>query len=91
MSGQEPGRAIQAQAQAPGEPVGRRMGQQGSVLLASHKACQEGWWFLPYCRGGVERGGGSCLPMGESSINLVNSILHTRIVVVRSGSGHTRH
>ena len=54
-----------------GEPVGRRMGQHGSVLLASHQACQEHEWFLPYGRGGVERGGGSCPPMGELSINLV--------------------
>mgnify|MGYP003687759477 CR=1 FL=1 len=43
----------------------------GSVLLASHKACQEGGWFPPHGRGGVEKGGGSCPPMCEPSINLV--------------------
>ena len=39
--------------------------------LASHQARQEGGWFLPQSRGGVERRGGSCPPMGELSINLV--------------------
>ena len=49
-------------------PVGRGMGQQGCVLLASH---QESGWSLPYGRGGVEREGGSCPPKGQLSINLV--------------------
>ena len=56
-----------------GEPVSGGEGQQGSGLLASHQACQEDGWFLPHGRGGVERGGGSCPPMGELSINLVAS------------------
>ena len=47
------------------------MGQQGSVLLASHQACHESGRFLPHGGGGVERGEGSCPPMGEPSINLV--------------------
>ena len=41
------------------------------MLLASHQACQESGWFLPHGRGGVEREGGSCPPMGELSIKLV--------------------
>ena len=56
-----------------GEPVSGGEGQQGSGLLASHQACQEDGWFLSHGRGGVERGGSSCPPMGELSINLVAS------------------
>ena len=43
----------------PGELVGKRVGQQGSPLLASHQACQqEDGWFLPHGRGQEWRDGG---------------------------------
>ena len=55
-----------------GEPARERVGQQSSLLLASHQAYLEHGWFLPHGREGVERGGGSCPPpMGELSVNLV--------------------
>ena len=62
-AGPGPGRATRDS----GELVGRRMGQHVSmavcsVLLASHQACQEHECFLPYGRGGVERGGGLVPP-----------------------------
>ena len=63
----------QARTREAGKPASERVGQQGSLLLASHQACQEHGWFLPHGRGGVERGGGSCPPMGEPSINLVRA------------------
>ena len=50
--------------------MGRRMGQQASVLMASHQACQEHGWFLPYSRGGVERGGGLVPPPGRTKYKL---------------------
>jgi len=60
----------QARTREAGKPASERVGQQGSLLLASHQACQEHGWFLPHGRGGVERGGGSCPPMGQPSINM---------------------
>ena len=55
-----------------GEPVGKGVGQlEGSGLLAPGKpsGMSGGWvWFLPHGRGGVERGGGSCPPVGQPSI-----------------------
>ena len=40
------------------------------LLLASHKACQEGGWFLPHGRGGVERGGGARTPHRRTKYKL---------------------
>ena len=45
-----------------GKPVSERVGQKGSLFLASHQACQEDGWILPHGRGGVERGGGLVHP-----------------------------
>ena len=50
--------------------MGKEVSLQGNVLLASHQACQDDGWFLPHNRGGVERAGGLCPPMGELSIIL---------------------
>ena len=64
-----------ARSSGSGESLGKGVSQQGSVCswqAISHKAFQEDGWFLPHGRGGVERKGGSCPPMGESSINLVS-------------------
>ena len=56
----------QARTREAGEPARERVGQQGSLLLASHQACQEHGWFLPHGRGGVERGGGLVPPHGRT-------------------------
>ena len=66
---------------ASGVPVCGRVGQQSSGLLASHQACQGDEWFLPHGRGGVERGGGSCPPMGEPNINLVPRVRAKNIII----------
>ena len=46
---------LQARASEKGKPAKERVGQRGSLLLASHQACQEHGWFLPHGRGEVER------------------------------------
>ena len=49
-----------ARTRASGEPVGSGEEDGSSWQCApgsSHQACQEHEWFLPYSRGGVERGG----------------------------------
>ena len=65
----------QARASEASEPARERVGQQGSLLLASHRACQKHGWFLPPMAHGRgqewmsgERGG-SCPPTGELIIN----------------------
>ena len=52
-----------------GEPVSERVGQEGSLLLASHKACKEDGWFLPHSgpRSG-ERGGARAPPPWENQV-----------------------
>eukprot|EP00967_Tisochrysis_lutea_P138746 scaffold250880_cov30-Tisochrysis_lutea.AAC.2 len=81
-----------ARTSDPGEPVGQRVGQQGSVLLGSHSRyarSQEGGWFLPHGRGGVERGGGGLAPppRGKPSINL-GDYLNTRMIKVQEQGAH---
>ena len=46
-----------------GKPVGEGVGQQGSLLLASHTACQEDGRFLPQPAGEEWREGGARAPV----------------------------
>ena len=74
------------QARGRGKPARERVGQQSSLLLASHQACEEDEWFLPHGRGGVERGGGLVPPhgpMGKLSINLVVLIFHANNMKIK--------
>eukprot|EP00967_Tisochrysis_lutea_P013526 scaffold15104_cov31-Tisochrysis_lutea.AAC.4 len=59
----------QAMAGEWGEPVEKELGQQGSVLPASHQACHEnGGDSSPMPGEEAERGGGSCplIPYGRT-------------------------
>eukprot|EP00967_Tisochrysis_lutea_P103410 scaffold156107_cov33-Tisochrysis_lutea.AAC.1 len=45
------------------EPPMRKLWAPTSVgAMCGGRACQEGGWFLPHSRGGVERGVSSCPP-----------------------------